>query len=53
MRQKILDALKLRFEGVSDAVLGRLADRLAKTVTAEEGVQPSVDGITFQQVIES
>jgi hypothetical protein len=52
MKQKILEALKAKFTGVSDAILNRIAEKLAKTVTTEEGVQPAVDGITFQQVID-
>jgi len=52
MKQKILDALKARFTGVSDAVLGRIADKLAKTATTDEQVQPAVDGVTFQQIID-
>jgi hypothetical protein len=52
MKSKILEALKAKFEGVSDAVLGRIADKLAKTVTTEDGVQPAVDGVTLQQVID-
>lgn len=52
MKNKILDALKAKFEGVSDAILGRIADKLAKTVTTEDGVQPAVDGIILQQVID-
>jgi hypothetical protein len=52
MRQKILDSLKARFQGVSDTVLGRIADKLAKTVTADEGVEPAVGGVTFQQLID-
>jgi hypothetical protein len=52
MKQKIFDALKVRFSGVSDTVLNRIAEKLAKTVTTDEGVQPAVDGVTFQQVID-
>ena len=33
MRKEILDALKAKFTGVSDAILGRIADKLAKTAT--------------------
>ncbi|MDR3244806.1 MAG: hypothetical protein LBT50_00050 [Prevotellaceae bacterium] len=52
MKQKIFDALKAKFVGVSDAVLNRIAEKLAKTVTAEEGIQTAVDGVTFQQIID-
>lgn len=53
MRQLILDALKTKFTGVSEKILGRIADKLAKTVTTQEQVQTAVDGVTFQQVLES
>lgn len=53
MRQLILDALKTKFTGVSEKILGRIADKLAKTVTTQEQVQTAVDGVQFQQVLES
>lgn len=53
MKQKILEALKAKFVGVSDAILNRVADKLAKTVTSEEQVATAVEGTTFQQVLES
>jgi len=53
MKQQLLDALKAKFEGVSDKILDRIADKLAKTVTKAEEVQTAVDGVTFQQVLES
>ena len=53
MKQKILEALKTKFVGVSDKILDRIADKLAKTVNNEEGVAPAVDGVTFAQVLES
>jgi hypothetical protein len=53
MKQKILDALKLKFEGVSETILNRIADKMAKTVTAEDAVQGAVDAVTFQQVIDA
>lgn len=52
MRKEILDALKAKFTGVSDAILGRIADKLAKTVTTSEQVKAAVDAYTWQQVIE-
>jgi hypothetical protein len=52
MKQKILEALKTKFSGVSETILSRIAEKLAKTVTTEEGVQPAVDGVTFQQIID-
>lgn len=53
MRKEILDALKAKFPGVSDSVLGRIADKLAKTATTAEQVNTAVEGVTIQQVIES
>lgn len=53
MKGKILNALKAKFEGVSDTILDRVAEKLAKTVTKEDDVKTSVDGVTFQQVLES
>lgn len=53
MRKEILDALKAKFSGVSDNVLGRIADKLSKTATTQEQVKTAVEGMTIQQVIES
>lgn len=53
MKQQLLDALKAKFEGVSETILSRIADNLAKTVTKAEDVQTAVDGVTFQRVLES
>lgn len=53
MKTKILDALKPKFEGVSDAILERIATKLAKTVKTEDDVTTAVEGVTFQQVLES
>ena len=52
MKQKILEALKTKFDGVDEKVLSRIAEKLAKTATTEEQVQPTVDGVTFQQIID-
>lgn len=53
MKQLILNALKAKYQGVSDAILDRIATKLAKTVTSEEQVATAVEGVTFQQVLES
>ena len=53
MNKLISDALKATFVGVSDAILDRVATKLAQTVTTAEQVQTAVDGVTFQQVLES
>lgn len=53
MRKEILDALKAKFPGVSEAILNRIADKLSKTATTAEQVATAVEGVTIQQVIES
>lgn len=53
MKKQILEALKSKFQGVSEAILNRIADKLAKTVTTAEQVATAVEGVTIQQVIES
>lgn len=53
MKQKILDSLKTKFEGVEEKILDKLAVKLAKTVTTDEGVKTAVDGVTFQDVLTS
>lgn len=53
MKKEILEALKAKFQGVSEAILNRIAEKLAKTVTTQEGVATAVEGVTLQQVIES
>lgn len=52
MRKEILEALKAKFQGVSDAILGRIADKLAKTATTADQVKAAVEAYTWQQVIE-
>ena len=54
MKEKILAALKAKFTGVNANILGRIADMLAKTVTAEDQVSTAVEGVTqdFIDVIE-
>lgn len=53
MKTKILEALKAKFPGVADAILERVAAKLAKTATTEEQAQTAVEAATFQQVLES
>lgn len=52
-KEKILDALKKKFEGVDEKVVERIASKLDKTTTKEEEVQTAVDGVTFQSIITS
>lgn len=51
MKKEILEALKTRFEGVSESILGRIADKLAKTVTKSEDVAAAVEKVTFQEIL--
>lgn len=53
MKKEILEALKAKFPGVSESILGRIADKLAKTASSQEQVTTAVEGVTFQQVLES
>ena len=53
MKKEILEALKAKFAGVSEAILNRIADKLAKTVIKQEDVATAIEGVTFQQVLES
>lgn len=53
MKKEILEALKAKFPGVSDAVLNRIADKLAKTAKTQEDVTTEVEAVTIQQVIDS
>ncbi len=53
MRKEILDALTAKFSGVSATILGRIADKLAKTATTAEQVKTAVDGVPIQQIIDS
>lgn len=53
--QLILAALQTKFAGVDAKILGRIAKKHAKTATGttEADAKTIVDGITFQQVLES
>lgn len=53
MKKQILDALKAKYPAVSEAILSRIADKLAKTAIAEEDVAAAVEGVTLNQVLES
>lgn len=53
MHKELLEALKAKFQGVSENILSRIATKLAKTATTEEQVKTSVDELTLQQVIDS
>lgn len=53
MKKQALDALKAKYTGVSEAILGRIADKIIKTAKTTEDVTTAVEGVTFQQVLES
>jgi len=50
MKEKILQALKAKFQGVSADILDRIAVMLAKTVTTEEQVTTAVEGVTEELI---
>lgn len=53
MKEKILNALSTKFEGVSTTILGRIADKLAKTVSKDEEVTTAVEGVTWQKLLDA
>lgn len=55
MKEQILEALRAKFPGRSAVILGRIADKLAKTATTPELVTTAVEGVTPEliEVIES
>lgn len=53
MKEKILALLKTKFPGVDEATLIRIAEKKATGVTDESQVQPIVDGVSFQDVLNS
>lgn len=55
MKEQILEALRSKFPGRSAVILGRIAEKLAKTATTPEQVTTAVEGVTPEliEVIES
>lgn len=53
MYKELLDALRTKFNGVSDAILSKMATKLAKTASTSEEVATAVEGVTFQQIIDA
>lgn len=45
MKKEILEALTTKFPGESASILGRIADKLAKTATTAEQVKTAVEGV--------
>lgn len=53
MKDKIFNALKVKFEGLEDSILLRIAGKKAEGVTDEAKITTIVDGITLQDVVKS
>lgn len=53
MKEKLLAALKTKFQGVQEATLERIATKKAETVTEEDQVQTVVDGMSYDDIIQS
>lgn len=51
--EQILAGLKTKFQGVEDAILQRIASKKSEGVTDESKVNSIVEGITFQDVLNS
>lgn len=53
MKEKLFAALQTKFQGVSDAILNRVAEKLSKTVTDETQVTTAIEGVTTQTLLDS
>lgn len=53
MKKKALELLKAKFDGVSDAILTRIAAGLAAKHSDEAALETAVEAITFQNILES
>jgi hypothetical protein len=53
MKEKLLAALKTKFQGVQDATLDRIATKKAETITEEDQIQNVVDGLKMDDIIQS
>ncbi|EJX05274.1 hypothetical protein EVA_06630 [gut metagenome] len=53
MKQKIINALATKFPGVSEKILGRVADKLLKVIKQEDQIDTEVEKVEFQQILES
>lgn len=53
MKNKILASLKTKFSGVDDAILTRIAEKKAIGITDESQIDSIVEGIAFQDVLNS
>ena len=53
MKEKILAALKTKFQGIDDAILTRIAEKKANGVTDESQIPTIIEGVSFQDVLTS
>lgn len=53
MKQKLFEALKTKFLGVDAQVLDRIATKRAEGITDENQITSIIDGISFQDVLQS
>ena len=53
MKKRALELLKEKFAGVTDAILTRVANKIADGITEESALTEAVGKVTFQQVLES
>lgn len=53
MKKKLLEALKTKFKGVSEAYLSRAASSLARTIKDESEIDAVVEDYTFDKLIQS
>ena len=53
MKEKLLALLKTKFPGVDDAILDRIATKRAENITDESQLPAIVEGINFQDVLQS
>lgn len=53
MKQKFLEALKTKFVGVDAQILDRIATKKAEGLTDENQITSIIDGISFQDVLQS
>lgn len=52
MKSKIMEALRLKFEGVSDLYLEGVASSLAKKVKTEDAIGGAIEGVTLDKLFE-
>lgn len=53
MKNKLMEALKTKFQGVDDAILDRIATKRGNALTDEAEIPALVEGIGFQDVLTS